>query len=287
LDRVDGNLPHSVEGAAIVILALPQDQVHDTLQFIAPDLQEDAVVMDTAPVKADVLQWAKDLLPPQRHYVGLTPVLNPAYLETPGSGVEAARADLFKHGLMAIVSPPGTPYEAVKLAADFSRLLGAEHLFIDPLEHDSMMSATHVLPQLISAALLNATVDQPGWRDTRKLADRSYAAITNASAQYDQPGALTRQALASQVHLLRWMDAFIDNLDAIRQQLAADDTDKLQEALTRARSGREKWLKEKNSLSWAAAEQGANVELPTARQVFTRMFTFGGGRKPKPPDKSQ
>jgi prephenate dehydrogenase len=281
LDRVEVNLPHSVERAAIIILALPLDQIQETLKVIVLDLMDEAVIMDTAPVKGDVLQWAKELLPPKRYYIGLTPVLNPAYLETPGSGVEAAHGDLFKNGLMAIVSPQGVPSEAIKLATDFSHLLGAEHLFIDPVELDSMMAATHILPQLIAAALLDTTVDQPGWYDSRKLAGRPYAALTSALTEYDEANSLSSQAISTHTHLVRWIDTLTDNLDVLRQQLASEDVEKLQEALVRARNGREKWLREKNTLSWAATESGSNIELPTAGQVFARMFTFGGGRKPK------
>jgi prephenate dehydrogenase len=281
VDRVDANLPHSVAEAAIVILALPLDQIRETLQFVAPDLNEDVIIMDTTPVKGDVLRWMKELLPPQRYYIGLTPVLNPAYLETPGSGVEAAHADLFKNGLMAIVSPQGVPSEAIKLATDFSHLLGAEHLFIDPVELDSMMAATHILPQLIAAVLLNSTVDQPGWYDSRKLAGRPYATVTSAMMQFGQENSLSSQAISANVHLMRWIDALTDNLDILRQQLASQDAEKLQEALVRARNGREKWLKERNTANWAATESAANIELPNPRQVFARMFTFGGGRKPK------
>jgi prephenate dehydrogenase len=281
LDRVDINLPHSVVGAAIVILALPLDQIRDTLKYITLDLKDDVVIMDTAPVKGDVLQWVKELLPPNCHYIGLTPVLNPTYLETPGSGVEAAHADLFKNGLMAIVSPQGVPSEAIKLATDFSHLLGAEHLFIDPVELDSMMAATHILPQLIAAALLNTTVDQPGWYDSRKLAGRPFASVTGAMTQFEEANSLSSQAIATHSHLLRWIDALTENLDVLRQQLASEDAKKLQEVLVRARNGREKWLKERNTANWAATENAQNIELPTARMVFARMFTFGGGRKPK------
>jgi prephenate dehydrogenase len=283
LDRVDNNLPHSVAGAEIVILALPLDQIRETLKFIVLDLKEDAVIMDTSPVKADVLQWAKELLPPNRYYIGLTPVLNPAYLETTGSGVEAAHADLFQHGLMAIVSSQGVPSDAMKLATDFSHLLGAEHMFMDPPELDSMMAATHILPQLIATALLNTTVDQPGWYDSRKLADRSYAIATSALDQFGEVNSLSSQAISTQAHLIRWIDALMENLDVLRQQLASQDADKLLQALERARAGREKWAREKNTLNWAANESATNVELPNARQVFARMFTFSGGRKPKPP----
>ncbi len=283
LDRVNINLPSSVIDAAIIILALPLDQIRDTLKFIAPDLQEEAVVMDTAPVKSEVLQWAKELLPLKRYYIGLTPVLNPIYLDTPGSGVEAAHADLFKNGMMAILSPQGVPSEAIKLATDFTHLLGAEHLFMDPVELDSMMAATHVLPQLIASALLNTTVDQPGWYEARKLAGRPYAAVTSAATQFGEANSLSGQAISTQEHLVRWLDALMDNLYTLRQLLASKDAEKLLTELARARLGREKWLVERKTANWAATESAPEVNLPTAKDVFARMFTFGGGRKQKPP----
>jgi prephenate dehydrogenase len=283
IDRVATNLPASVENSAMVVLSIPFDQIHETLKYIASDLQEEAVIMDTAPLKSEVIEWAKELLPPRRYYVGLTPVINPAYLEITGSGVEAAHADLFKHGLMAILSPQGVPSEAIKLATDFSHLLGAEHLFIDPLELDSMMAATHILPQLMASALLNTTVDKPGWYEARKLAGRPYAVVTSAAAQFEDATALSTQAIASQEHLVRSIDAMIESLYTLRQQLASKETEKLKEMLAHAQVGREKWRAERSAANWAAAENASNVALPTPKDVFARMFTFGGGRKPKEP----
>jgi prephenate dehydrogenase len=272
-----------VADAAIIILALPLDQIRDTLKFIAPNLQEESVVMDTAPVKSEVLQLAKELLPPKRYYIGLTPVLNPVYLDTLGSGVESAHADLFKNGMMAILSPQGVPSEAIKLATDFSHLLGAEHLFMDPVELDSMMAATHVLPQLIASALLNTTVDQPGWYEARKLAGRPYAVVTSAATQFGEANSLSGQAISTHEHMVRWLDALMENLYILRQLLASKDAEKLLTELARARLGREKWLAERNTANWAATENAPEVNLPTAKDVFARMFTFGGGRKQKPP----
>lgn len=283
LDRVVINLPNSVADANIVILALPLDQIRDTLKFIAPELKDEAVVMDTAPVKSEVMTWAKELLPPRRYYIGLTPVINPAYLDTVDTGVAAAHADLFKNGMMAILSPPGVTSEAIKLATDFSHLLGAEHLFMDPVELDSMMAATHILPQLIAAALLNATVNQPGWHEARKLAGRPYAAATSAASQFGEASSLSSQAISTHEHLVRLMDALIENLYVLRQQLSSQDAEKLLQELSRARLGREKWLNERYIANWAATESAPSVELPTAKEAFSRMFTFGGGRKQKKP----
>jgi prephenate dehydrogenase len=285
-DRVDINLPNSVADAAIIILALPMDQIRETLKIIEPDLKEDVVIMDTAPVKSEVMLWFRELLPPKRYYIGLTPVLNPAYLDTYDTGVDAAHPDLFKNGMIAILSPHGVPSEAIKLVTDFCQLLGAEHLFMDPVEVDSLMAATHILPQLIAAALLNTTVDQPGWYEARKLAGRPYAAVTSALARFGEANSLTCQAISSHEHLVRWIDALMENLYEMRQQLSTKDADKLLQELSRARFGREKWLGERITANWAATESAPHVELPTSKQVFSRMFTFGGGRKPKQPKNS-
>lgn len=279
VDKSVANLPAAVRGADLVILSLPVDQVRETMAIIALNLKESAVVMDTAPVKEVVAAWAKELLPPGRFYVGLTPVLNPAYLQEHESGQDAAHADLFKGGLMAIVVPPSTGSEAIKLAADLARLLGCASLFADPLEVDSLMAATHLLPQLMSAALLNITVDQPGWREGRKLAGRAYAEVTGPVVLLGEPEALASSALLSQQHALRLIDGLIASLLAIRSDIKAQDSKALTERLERARAGREGWWKERQAGNWGLDEGAAKVEMPRSSDFFGRMF--GVGRKPK------
>src|SRR3990172_1278709 len=115
-DKVMITLPAAVREADLVILSLPIDQIRETLSLIGQDLKESAVVMDTGPVKEVVASWAKELLPEGRHYVGLTPVLNPVYLHDLDSGLNAAHPDLFRGGLVAIVSPPRVPPPATQTA---------------------------------------------------------------------------------------------------------------------------------------------------------------------------
>ena len=202
LDKVKLNLPAAAREADLVLLSLPIDQIRETLEVIAPDLKEGAVVMDTGPVKEAVAAWAKELLPEERYYIGLTPVLNPAYLHEVSSGLEAAHPDLFRSGLIAIVSPPGTPSEAIKLAADLTRLLGSSPLFADPLEMDGLMAATHILPQLMAAALLNTTVGQPGWHEGRKIAGRAFAEATRPIVHAAEPKTLGVSAMLNRDNVL-------------------------------------------------------------------------------------
>jgi prephenate dehydrogenase len=279
VDQAELNLPASVREADLVVLALPMDQIRETMEIIAPDLREGTVVMDTSPVKEIVAAWASELLPPERYYIGLTPVINPAYLHDVDSGLEAARADMFKGGLIAIAAPPRTNSEAVKLAADLTRLLGSSPLFIDPLEVDSMMAATHLLPQILAASLLNATVDQPGWREGRKLAGRGYAEATGPLVQLSEPKTLSASVLFNRENMLRVIDGTMAALQSIRADIQEENGDALEERLERARRGREKWWRQRQANEWAGPEATASVELPTSSEVFGRLF--GLGRKPK------
>ena len=279
LDKVELNLPAAVRNADLVLLSLPMDQIRDTMAIIASELKEGAVVMDTGPVKETVAAWAGELLPGGRYYVGLTPVINPAYLHGSDSGLEAARADLFRSGLMGIVAPPRTSSEAIKLAADLTRLLGATPLFTDPIEIDSLMAATHLLPQLMAAALLNVTVDQPGWHEARKVAGRAYAEVTAPVIHFSEPQTLRASVLLNRENVLRVLDSTIAALQAIRNDIETQDQEALEERLGRARRGWEKWWKQRQASDWINSEAVPSLEDTSSTGVFGRLL--GIGRKPK------
>ncbi len=87
-------------------------------------------------------------------------------------------------------------------------------MFADPLEMDGLMSATHLLPQLMSAALLNATIDQPGWREARKVAGRAYAEASAPIAHLaNEPESLGAASILNRENLLRLLDSAIASLD--------------------------------------------------------------------------
>ncbi len=281
VDRVDFNLPSSVRQADLVILALPLDQLRETLEIIAPDLPEGCVVMDTSPLKQVVISWAQELLPPGRHYVGLTPVINAAYLDENLHGIEAAHADLFQNGLLGIVAPPQADPAALKMAADLAQLLGAAPLFADPLELDGLMAATHLLPHLISAALLNATLDQPGWREGRKLASQPYAAGTAPMGRLEDIKELVAMAMLDTQNALRVVDNALHALSTLRQAIAQGDAQTLRARLDQAHAGRQTWWGGRRSGEFLREGRPA-VDIPEAPGPFARWFGFGRKGKPQP-----
>ena len=250
VDDVKYNLPASIREAKIVILALPLAAMRETLEMIAPDLQEGTLVLDTAPAKATVASWAKELLPQGRFYIGLTPAINPEYLHGTDYGVKAARADLFEHGLMVVNTPHGTPGNVFNLAMELVQLLGAMPLLMDTTEADGIFSAMHVLPQLAAAALLDATIDKPGWQEARKLAGRPYATVTAGVAYHDDVSSLGGTALENRENIVRLLNSYITSLIRLRDEIDANDRESVNARLEDASQGRIRWFGERVAAEW-------------------------------------
>jgi len=277
VDRIHHNLPGSVEQADLVILALPLDQIRDTLKFIAPDLKPNTIVMDTAPSKQLVSTWMSELLPQGRYYIGLTPVINARYLLSDVAGIESAREDMFQNGMMAMVTSIDTSGEAIKVAEDFVNLLGAEHLFFDIMEIDGLMAATHLLPQLICTALLQSSVDKPGWQERQKVAGRAFAWLTESATKMDEPAALAEAATSSSQSVIRVIDSLIETLYDLRADIQDGKTEDLTNLFKKMREGRIQWWGQRYKGNWSAAEAASNQEMPSSGEVFGRLF----GIRPK------
>ncbi len=274
VNEVKFNLPAAVREANIVLLSLPVDEIRATLEVIAPDLPEGAVVMDTAPLQESVAKWAQEILPRGRYYIGLVPAINPLYLHRIDLGVEAAEEDLFDNGVVALGSLPGVPGEAVKVATDLIELLGATPLFADMSETDGLTASTHIVPQLLAAALLNALVDQPGWIEARKLAGRPFAALTSALAYQDEIHSLREAATLNRENVARVLDVVIGSLQGLRNDIASGNRENVDERLELALEGRRRWLAERLHGAWR--EEGKQVDLGKIPSFWER---FLGSRK--------
>lgn len=273
VDEVKYNLPSSVSDAKIVILALPFAELRETLEIIIPDLQEGTLILDTAPSKATVATWMKELLPEGRFYVGLTPAINPNYLHGTEYGVKSARADLFDRGLMVVSAPQGTPENVFNLAMDLVSLFGAMPLLMDTAEADGITAAIHMLPQLVSAALLDATVDKPGWIEARKLAGRPFASVTSGSAYHDDVQSLRDSALENRENVVRLLNAYISSLLRLRDEIEENDREQLTQHLESALNGRARWFEERLAASWLQRE-GQDVQADSFGTRVSHMF-FG------------
>ena len=79
-------------------------------------------------------------------------------------------------------SPPAPARirSALELAANFVESVGAQPLFMDPIEHDGLIAAVEQLPQLLGLATVHMLAASPGWTEARRLAGRTFAQSTDS-----------------------------------------------------------------------------------------------------------
>ncbi|NTW89253.1 MAG: prephenate dehydrogenase [Desulfobulbaceae bacterium] len=276
-DAVKFNLLSAIEGADVVLLCIPHDQVEATLKLIALDLREDAVVMDFSPQKSTSYQWFSQHIPAGRHYIGLVSTINPELLDKNENGIEAADAKLFEKATIGVAAPAGTSSDALKLAADLVDLIGGQTIFLDMLEADGMEMSTHLLPQVISAALLNATVGQPGWTEARRFAGRPFTRATSALGA-DSIEGLAQALLHNPEAAGNALNNVIGALTHIRSAIEKGDEADLQKRLDLAFSDRETWLNDRFRADWSGPAE--KLDSPKAGDMLKHIF-LGGRPKNK------
>jgi prephenate dehydrogenase len=277
IDRSEWNLISTVASADRILLALPLDEIKDTLEAMAGDLKSGCVVVDTADVKVPVIAWAKQYLPQDVHFVGGHPIV---LSDKPD--IDGARADLFDKRLFCLTPDAQANDTAVRLAADIADALGALPYFVDPYEHDGMAAAVEHLPAIVAGALMSITSGSAGWADMRKLAGTQFYAGTALTALTGKEVAVA--ATANKENLARWLDAMIAELEEWRGRLTADDIDGLAQAVDAGLLQGQRWLSAQARGSWDD-EELPQQDLPTAGGTFREMFFGRTRQKPEKPKK--
>ncbi|MCL7454770.1 MAG: prephenate dehydrogenase [Anaerolineae bacterium] len=271
VDKVHWNLISACEDADLVILAIPLAGIEDTLAAIGPHLRPGCVVMDTAAVKQEVMGWAAKSLPEGMHFVGTNPIPSRA---VPGlSGIASARADLFQNGMFCIVPSSAASPDAVKLVTNLVGILEARPLFLDAVEHDGLVAAVSQLPGLLSLALLETAVNQPAWRELRKVAGPVFDAGTRLATS--NPAGVY---LSNQENLLRWIDALSASLDSVRKQVANGDEAELSQRIQQGWQERQAWMADREIGDWS---EGPKPQMPARGGFFDMLFGGFLRRAPK------
>jgi prephenate dehydrogenase len=276
VDRIFFNLPESVREADVVILALPVGQVEDTLKYIAEDLREGAVVIDTSPIHAGVIALAKKYLSANRHFVSVYPVVSPLYIEEYSTDAGKPHADLFEKSEFLVAAEKTTHPEALKLVEDLASLLKAKIYISDPVEADGISARVELLPRLVSAAFVHSTIDQAGWNDNRRSAGKSYASIASVIshiADQDNPGG---EFLLNKENSLSAIDQIISSLQELRQMISDDEKDRLNKLIKKAHLDHAKWLEQRTSGDW---EKYIGEKPPSTKERLGGLFGIRDRKK--------
>lgn len=287
VDSTEHNASRAVKDAHIVLIAAAYEKVEDLYYQIGPSLKPGAVVLDASPLKRPSIKWAKEALPQDAevavYMVGVMPVLNPEVLFEANTDIETARADLFDKGTLILAPSPDCPAEAVELAAEVGRIIGASVHFMDPDEHDGLIAATEGLPAVTGLAMFQAFVRSEGWDDLRRLANPSFGLATQ-QLRFSNHNALWGLLQYNRENTARHLTALIEILEEVRDSLEQDEDGLgLEALLEQSASQYEEWEGNRLANRWGREES----DKPIVAGGF--MSSMGGmlfGRRtPKDGDK--
>lgn len=176
VDEVYADVNDSIEGADLIILAMPTGAMSEVVRQFAPEKMASGVlVTDVGSVKGAVIDDVAPLVSELGgRFCGSHPMAG-----SEKAGLEYADASLFE-GASVILTPP----EPDATAADpnlkcFWELLGGKVSVLAASRHDAIVASISHLPHLISAALIRSVMisDQAaagysggGFRDTTRVA---------------------------------------------------------------------------------------------------------------------
>lgn len=275
VNRTEWNLHRACAGAGLIIIDAPLTELAEVLGHINEDVEPSTVVLALSEVMQPTLETGSASLT-QGAFVVAHPILNRV-----GGEVEA-RADLFANSQFCIGADVSTPPEALELVNNLALRAEATPFFIDPAEHDGIVSLLEQTPRLLSAALMQVASNSSGWRDGQKLAGRSFA---NATEPSDDPEALAESLFANRENLLRSLDLLEAALSEWRGLLEAEESAPLRETLSEMRDRRLRWQRDVKLQTWESGDEPAAEEQPgLLRQMFFGDLFGGRRRKPQNDD---
>lgn len=273
VEKTEWNLPAAASGADRIILAVPANEVQDTLSTIGESLKPGCIILAMSDVIAPVIAWGREALPKKVHLVGGHPIV---IADQDNAG--QASADLFKDRFFALTPDVSTDETAVQLATDLVNAMDARPFYMEINEHDTLTAATEQAASLLGAALLVATSGGDNWRDLRKLAAGQYYSTSLIMPPTGQAAAAA--CVANRDTLLRWLDMIAAELDALRRAVAEADEDGLAARFDGAMAARSGWLSAYASGRWD--QELPSPEMPTMGSMMKTMLGFGRTKRTPP-----
>ncbi len=236
IDRMTDNAAEALEGAEVVMLAMPVGQMDSVMRAIAPHLRPGMLVTDAGSTKQDVVSLMRQHL--GAHLRDCVPGHPVAGAEL--SGPLAARADLYQRRNVVLTPLAESDPAGVQRIAAMWRQCGAQVRSMTAAEHDAIFAAVSHLPHLLAYALVDmiAARDNAGQLfDFAASGFRDFTRIAGSS-----PEMWRDIALANREALLAELDAYLVQVGQLRAALQRGDGAALEATFAQARSARQDWL---------------------------------------------
>lgn len=230
VDRVCDSAVEAVQGADLVVLAVPVGAMEAVAEEIAPHLAPGATVTDVGSVKGAVIAAVAPHLPGNVAFVPAHPLAG-----TEHSGPRSGFAELFDNRWCILV-PSEAPRAAVDRLADLWRGMGSNVDEMDADHHDLVLAVTSHTPHLIAYTMVGVADDLRRVTDSEviKYSAAGFRDFTRIAAS--DPTMWRDVFLTNKEATLEVLGRFTEELFALQRAIRQGDGDLLHEYFTRTRA---------------------------------------------------
>lgn len=235
IDQACTSVAEAVQGADLVLLAVPVGAMHSSFTAMRDALQPDALLMDVGSTKCDVVAAAMATLGERLPcFVPAHPIAGKEV-----AGIEHADSTLYQNRRTILTPLPQTGIHRLQTAHAVWTAMGSHVSTMTPETHDATFAAVSHLPHLLAFAAVNALTAQaqgaafldmagPGFRDFSRIA------ASDACVWRDILSANHAEVLTQVGH-------FRAALAQLENALKQGDTHSLEQLIDQASSVRSAW----------------------------------------------
>ncbi|WP_422911688.1 bifunctional prephenate dehydrogenase/3-phosphoshikimate 1-carboxyvinyltransferase [Pseudomonas sp. MAC6] len=233
VDRCESDLAAACQGADVIQLAVPILAMEKLLAELAKLDLGAAVLTDVGSAKGNVVRATRLAFTGKAvRFVPGHPIAG-----SEQSGVEASNAQLFRRHKVILTPCEQSDEPALELVDALWRELGADVEHMEVEHHDQVLAATSHLPHLLAFTLVDSLAKRSENLEIFRYAAGGFRDFTRIAGS--DPVMWHDIFLANREAVLRTLDVFRDDLDALRDAVDAGDGHQLLGVFTRARVARE------------------------------------------------
>lgn len=222
-----------IKQADLVVLAVPVSSMIETAVEIKKHLKPGAIITDVGSTKENIVKSLEQVFKGSNSFVGGHPMAG-----SEKWGLFGANELLFENAAYVLTPTENTSLSALEKVRSIVEDLGAHVIILSPGEHDQKVAAVSHLPHLLASVLVNTVGDLEdneggyfslaagGFRDSTRI----------AASQSKMWCDILQQNSSSILPLVQSLKIMLDEIEDTIQR---NDSDKLAEFLSLARTRRE------------------------------------------------
>jgi len=235
IQQAASSASEAVQGADLVLIAVPVSHTANCLAEIAPLLQKNCLLMDVGSTKCDVVAAARTALGNKLDcFLPAHPIAGKAQ-----AGVDHAEASLYQDRSLVLTPLAHNTPAQIQQATALWQAIGSRVHQMTPEAHDQTFAAVSHVPHLLAFAQLNSLLQQPEGEAFLKLAGPGFRDFSRIAA--GDPKIWRDILLANAEQVLAQTSHFRDALDQLEAAIGQGNATQLEALISQASQARSVW----------------------------------------------